>query len=343
MIECIFTIDYEIYGNGAGGLKDLVYDPAERLMATFRKWNARFVPFIEVAELEKIEAGGTDQAIDLVKRQIREFHTDGFELGLHLHPQWYHARYEHGKWLLDYSEYNLCTLGRERITQIVERSIAYLRNVLGEPNFTPLSFRAGNWLFQPSQTAAAVLAEKGIKLDSSVFKGGLQHNSLLDYRPALRNGCYWRFRSDVNIPDSKGPWLEIPIHTDMVPFWKMFTTKRVGLQQKSVSPPRTSRQRLYRALDFLRFWYPLKFDFCRMNLSELTSMMERVIREDSKQTSLYRPVVAIGHTKDLIDLQTVDSFLSFLQANVIAVSTFERAYPRLLKENEETAPLSCCT
>ena len=31
MIECIFTIDYEIYGNGEGSLKELVFEPASVL------------------------------------------------------------------------------------------------------------------------------------------------------------------------------------------------------------------------------------------------------------------------------------------------------------------------
>ena len=35
MIECIFTLNYEIYGNGAGSLKELVHDPAERLREIF--------------------------------------------------------------------------------------------------------------------------------------------------------------------------------------------------------------------------------------------------------------------------------------------------------------------
>jgi len=55
MIECIFTLDYEIYGNGTGALGDLVYGPTERLRDIFRKWNAQFVAFVEVAEFEKIE------------------------------------------------------------------------------------------------------------------------------------------------------------------------------------------------------------------------------------------------------------------------------------------------
>jgi hypothetical protein len=326
MIECIFTIDYEIYGNGEGSLRDLVYEPAGRLMRIFRKWNARFVTFVEVAELEMIGAKGTDGAIDSVKQQIRELHGNGFELGLHLHPQWYNGRYENGRWFLDYSEYNLCTLPKERIVQIVDRSIAYFRDLLGVPDFTPLSFRAGNWLFQPTQTASDVLSERGIKIDSSVFKGGLQLHQGLDYRPALKNGYYWRIQGDANTPDPEGALVEMPIYSTMVPFWKMLTTKRIGLQRKGSSTAQNGKKRLDRLLDFLRFWYPLKFDFCRMTIDELTSIVERVIREDQKNQTSYKPLVAIGHTKDLVDFETIEKILVYLGRKNIPVSTLEDVY-----------------
>jgi hypothetical protein len=90
---------------------------------------------------------------------------------------------------------------------------------------------------------------------------------------------------------------------------------------------------LKRAADFLRPRYPLKLDFCRMTLDELTSMMGRIIREDRETPDLFRPVVAIGHTKDLTDLQTVDSLLSFLHTNRIAVSTFDGVYAKLSPQN----------
>ena len=328
MIECIFTIDCEIYGNGEGSLKSLVYEPAEKLISLFRKMKKRFVAFIELAELEMIEEKGTDPAIDLAKKQIRDLHGDGFELGLHLHPQWYQARYHNGNWLPDYSEYNLCILPRERIIQIVDRAIGYLRKVLGSPEFTPLSFRAGNWLFQPTQPAATVLAEKGIMVDSSVFKGGLQHLHGLDYRPALGNGYYWRFQENVNVPDAIGSLIEMPIYTQMVPFWRMITGKRVGLQQKAAPSTKQSKDRMNRVLDFLRFHHPLKLDFCRMTKNELTGMMDGIMKEDQGNPASFRPVVAIGHTKDLIDLGTVEYFLSYLDRNGIKVSTFETVYPK---------------
>ncbi len=336
MIECIFTLDYEIYGNGTGALGDLVYGPTERLRDIFRKWNAQFVAFVEVAEFEKIEEYAADPDIDLVKRQIRDLHRDGFEIGLHLHPQWCNASYDDGRWVLDPREYNLCTLPRSRIVEIVQRSLDYMRYLVDQSTFTPLSFRAGNWLFQPTQNAASVLAENGVKIDSSVFKGGVQHNHRLDYRRARRNGYYWQFKSDVNQPDPTGPWIEVPIHAEMVPCWKMATSKRMSFSNSFGLTAQGARQKVNRALDFLRFRYPMKLDFCRMTLKELTSMMDKVIREDQQDPASYRPVVAIGHTKDFTDRETLDAFLCFLRRGGVSVSTFERTYPRLLHEEKLT-------
>jgi hypothetical protein len=217
-----------------------------------------------------------------------------------------------------------------RIAHIVERSLNYLRHVVGQPHFTPLSFRAGNWLFQPTETAASVLAETGIKIDSSVFKGGLQHNHNLDYRDALKNGYYWSFSRDVNEPDPVGAWTEAPIYTEMVPLWRMATTKRMALGNTAGIAGQGARRKVNRLLDFLRFRYPLKFDFCRMTIEELTAMVRRVMRVDREEDpGLYRPLVAIGHTKDLADVETIDSFLSFLKTNGIPVVTFETACSKL--------------
>lgn len=329
MIECIFTLDYEIFGNGTGGLKDLVYEPAERLRDLFTKRHLRFVNFVEVAEFEKIDACNTDRAIDLVRKQIKELYQMGFEIGLHLHPQWCNARYEQGQWVLDASEYNLCTLPRTRIVEIVQRSLAYMRHMVDDSAYTPLSFRAGNWLFQPTQTAAGVLAENGVRLDSSVFKGGVQRNHRLDYRTAPKNNYYWSFECDVNEPDASGRWIEVPIYTKMVPIWEMPTSKRMSFGNSFGMASQGVRRKLSRALDFLRFRYPMKLDFCRMTIKELTSMMDRVMRDDRNDPTSYKPVVAIGHTKDLIDLDTVETFLSYLQTNKIGVATFESAYSSL--------------
>jgi hypothetical protein len=131
--------------------------------------------------------------------------------------------------------------------------------------------------------------------------------------------------------DSNGAWLEVPVYTEMVPFWRMLTAKRVELQARGRSTAVTRQQRWNRRRDFMRFLYPLKLDFCRMTLEEMTSMIRRVIDEDRRDPAAFRPLVAIGHTKDVVDLHAIDAFLCFLKANDIKVSTFEGIYPRLLE------------
>jgi len=339
MIECIFTLDYEIYGDGTGSLRELVYEPTEHLRAIFEKWGARFVNFVEVAEFELIESAGTDSAIGLVKQQVEAMHRAGYEIALHIHPQWYNARFDQGCWHLDYSEYNLCTLPQARIAEIVDRSVDYLRHMVADPQYTPLSFRAGNWLFQPTCNAAKELSRKGLRIDSSVFKGGLQLNHHLDYRPAMKNGYYWPFSSDVNNSDPAGPWLEVPIHTELVAPWNMATSKRMGMGNSFGATSTNLRKKFNRALDFMRFRYPLKFDFCRMTLSEMTSMMERVSAKDHRDPETFRPIVAIGHSKDLNDLQAVDVFLSYLRDQRVPVATFENVFSKIKKANPIPEPV----
>ena len=61
-----------------------------------------------------------------------------------------------------------------------------------------------------------------------------------------------------------------------------------------------------------------------MTFGELTSMMDAVIVDDRKSPGTYKPVVLIGHTKDLVDLETVDRFLAYLiQEKGIRITTFQ--------------------
>ena len=208
---------------------------------------------------------------------------------------------------------------------------------MGQPDFTPLSFRAGNWLFQPSRHAAAVLAQNGIRLDSSVFKGGLQHNHGLDYRRTMRHGYHWNFVSDVTVPDATGEWFEVPIYTEMVPVWRMSTSKRMAFNRRKapaspMAPPKDAATKWNRMRDFMRWRYPLKLDFCRMTMDELVAMTGRIIQADRADPATYRPIVAIGHTKDLTDPHTVDEFLSFLGASGIPVVTFKDVIGKLAQQ-----------
>ena len=93
---------------------------------------------------------------------------------------------------------------------------------------------------------------------------------------------------------------------------------------------KTAGQKINHLLDFMRFRQPLKLDFCRMTIEELTGMMDKIIKDNPYAPQSFRPIVAIGHTKDLVDFETVAAFLSYLKQKSIKLSTFTEVYNKLL-------------
>ena len=295
-----------------------------------RSWRACSAPpangsclFPEVAELEQIALASADPDAGSIAPQIRSLRQQGFEVGLHFHPWWYNARRERDGWVLDHSEYNLCTLPPARIASLVDRGLRFLRGLVGDPGFTPLSYRAGHLLLQPAVTVVDVLASRGIQVDSSVFKGGFWREHAQDYRPAMRNPPVWRFDADPNVENPAGRMLEVPVHTEMVPTWKMLTGKRLSLERRSAAVSKSARRIVDRLRD-LRLHRAVKFDFCVLGFDEMVAMIESVRRQDERDPSVLRPLVAIGHTKDLIDLDVVHRLLGYLEQRRIPVSSFGR-------------------
>jgi hypothetical protein len=331
MIEVIFTLDYEIYGDATGSLSELILEPAQSLMSLFQKWNCPLVVFVEVAELERIYQERSDKDIEAVFQQIRELESQGHEIALHIHPQWYKARYQNGRWKVDLSEYNLCSLSEERIREIVFDGIKILRFILGKSDYVPISFRAGNWLFQPTQPAARILYEYGIRIDSSVFNGGRFKQYGVDYRKAKKNGFFWRFWRDVAEDDPQEQMIEIPIYTTLVPFWEMLSRKRLEIEKKGQEECKKTGL-FSRLKNHLSLKYPKKLDFCRLTKTEIDKMLKEIIALDQESPSIFKPIVAIGHTKDLKDIDTADYFLSVLKESGLKVTTFRSIYGKLISD-----------
>ena len=323
MTECVFTLDYEIYGSGEGSLRDLVIDPTQRLGELFREFDVPFVVFTEAVEFAKMEEANSDRDSNNLRSQLRELHAAGHEIALHLHPWWANAQYESGRWQLDWNEINIATLKPARIDEIVSKAIQYLRDALADPTFTPHSFRSGLLAMQPTADVASVLARNGLQVDSSFFTGGRVRHLGLDYRRHQENGGYWRFDRDIRVSDPQGALLEIPIHTELVPFWKMLGRKRLKLQ-KSTQRSTQGTPLPHDWSDFLRFRYPRKLDFCRMTFDEMRETTEAFLLKTKSRPEARSVMVAIGHSKDFVDSDSTRRFLTFLQDRSISVTTFSR-------------------
>jgi Fe-S oxidoreductase len=65
-----------------------------------------------------------------------------------------------------------------------------------------------------------------------------------------------------------------------------------------------------------------------MTLNELTRMADKVVQADRQSPGRFKPLVAIGHTKDLVDFETVKDFLSYLRQKGVTISTFKEVYEK---------------
>jgi hypothetical protein len=115
----------------------------------------------------------------------------------------------------------------------------------------------------------------------------------------------------------------------MVPFWRIAAAKRLALGNALEAGGRGPVGAFHRMRDFLRFNHPLKLDFCRLSAKQMMAMVRRVSEAERKKPGPYRPIVAIGHSKDLTDISAVKTFLEFLIADGVAVATFRDIYPKL--------------
>lgn len=65
-----------------------------------------------------------------------------------------------------------------------------------------------------------------------------------------------------------------------------------------------------------------------------------MLREDQAEPETLRPLIAIGHTKDPIDLHTVDHFLVGLAEHSIPVLTFVSLLSTLACPVRTTVPIA---
>ncbi len=63
-----------------------------------------------------------------------------------------------------------------------------------------------------------------------------------------------------------------------------------------------------------------------MTFEELTTAVDRVMRRDEENPGTLKPLVAIGHTKDLEDFETIQAFLAWLREKKIKVSTLQEIH-----------------
>ena len=232
----IFTLDYEIHGNGDGNPYELMVEPTYRLMTLLEKYGQKLTIMADVAEIlcfkrYAAETGRDDYHVAEIEAQLCEAIERGHDVQLHVHSSYFKAQHKNGAFDQCIEEYNMAALPIERIDEMVAQCVTYLQTLLKpiKKDYRVWLFRAANWSMMPTENLYRVLVKHGITHDTSVFKGGVQGgNVCYDYREAHDNlFAYPASVHNINEYDAEGQLVEMPIYTEMRPFWDFVSVIRV--------------------------------------------------------------------------------------------------------------------
>jgi hypothetical protein len=340
VIKVIFSLDYEIHGNGEGSPRLLMVEPTDRLLRLFDQYGAKLTILADVAEILKFGEYQARQGVDAygyeaIVAQLRRAIYTGHDVQLHLHSSYFNATHDGQRWVQDWSEYDFAGLAPDRMSQLVRTGKAFLESLLQpvNPGYRCTVFRAANWSVSPSENVTRALLENGIHIDTSVFKYGVRHGLVnFDYHSAPSEMLPWT--ADAKAlwqEDPQGSLWEVPIYCEHRHIGAFLNLNRIyrAILSRSHRIPRSiptlsARTQALPGRSTFRFSrlrqslgrYAWKADFNQCTGAQLIRALKRGANRNDSNT---RPVpfVLIGHSKLFTawNERTLRPFLAFVAAN----------------------------
>jgi hypothetical protein len=335
MLKTIFTLDYEIHGNGTGNPYALMVEPTGRLLRQFDAYGAKLTIMADIGEILKFkqfaeERGTDDYHYEAIARQLRDAVRDGHDVQLHIHSSYFNARHENGRWAQDWSEYDFARLSRERMNEMIGRGKEFLETLLRpvDPNYRCNVFRAANWSVCPSSNVINALVNNGIRIDTSIFKYGRREGRVnFDYTTAFSALVPWRAdNNDICIQNDSGELWEFPIYSEQRWVGAFLTPQRIYRAYlsrlhkfgESTDSGRAKQVNSSRPRDFpnghwLTRKHAWKADFNQCSGRQLISALERA-EEKYGIENAELPFVLIGHSKLFTPLnqRSLRPFLAYI-------------------------------
>ena len=244
MIGIVFSLDYEVFGDGSGNHEDLIIKPTKKFLKILEDYNGKGTIFAETAEFLAMKKYNKFQKeISSIEKQLIVAHENGHDIQLHIHSWWNDAKYEKGNWVLDYKKSALGNLPVDVIYEFIYDCRDYLIKLFDNCSrpYKCRAFRAGSWAVEPTNNLFEVLTALGITIDSSVFKWGKLDTryAKFDFSLVPSNIHPWFFKkNDINTSvksnvNSNKRCLEVPIYAENKSALSFLTLKRIKLRKIS--------------------------------------------------------------------------------------------------------------
>lgn len=223
--QFLFTLDYELYGDGSGDVLRNVVEPTQRLLTIAREKGVRYTFFFEVVEYwclkSEWERGNTmgysRNPVEAMETQMRQAVAEGHDVQLHIHPQWCGAMWQDGRWVVDNSQWRLADYAGD-MADLLRRGKKTLEEMLrpAKPDYRCIALRAGGYNAYPSERIVQAMREVGLTVDSSVVPGAVENGALsrYDYRNSPIDRGFWSVDNRLEEPadsDTDTGIIELPI------------------------------------------------------------------------------------------------------------------------------------
>lgn len=335
VIRSLFTLDYEIHGNGDGCPHRLMVEPTQRMLDQFDRFGAQLTIMADVAEILKFkehrdQTGRDDFHYEAIVRQLQDAVRRGHDVQLHLHCSFLNATFDGRKWVQDWSEYNFAGLEAARLTEVVRLGKEFLESLLRPvvPTYRCRAFRAANWAVSPSRNVVRALLANGIQIDTSVFKHGRRTGLVkFDYSQAPSEMLPWRVNEDdICQQNPSGALIEFPIYTERRWIGAFVTPHRVyraclSRQHKVDGHPAQKTQNgasakggsIVRSLKMMTESHAWKADFNQCSGRQLVRALKRAASLHGDRAGDL-PFVLIGHSKlfTRFNERSLQPFLQFV-------------------------------
>lgn len=235
-MRTLLTFDYEVFfGRATGSVARTLLEPTQALCELALRHGVRMVFFVDAgfilrlrAEMHKVAR--LREEFDAVCRQVEALARAGHEVQLHIHSHWEDSVWTDDGWQVDTRRYRLHDFEPEAIDSIVRRYTTVLRELAGPDH--AFAFRAGGWVIQPFDKLHDALRGVGVRIDSTVFAGGVSDGPThtYDFRAAPPQS-HWHFETDPLRPVADGWFLEVPIASHTVSplfFWRFAVARKLG-------------------------------------------------------------------------------------------------------------------
>lgn len=370
-IYLALTDDWELRGNGAGDIERLQFLPMRELVKLYRAHDVRAsfnAELMQQLTFRKEQARHPElkKLADDWDENVRQTFRQGFDIQLHIHPQWHQAKYENGKWQLT-ADWSLLNHDADVVYEMLATGKEYLEKLLQpvDAAYRCVSFRAGAWCIAPSTHLLSSLVKLSIVFDMSIV-GGLffdTRNIKLDYTKSEEDFLpfYPQMDDARKVSQRTEKIICVPTHHFYGSRRQVFKHHlSVALRKaRQKIAPATAQAGSLNAANYYQEWGQtnhastlnrlydkgvvpylkgkhLISDLAQLDAALLREMLQAIRRRARASGLAQVPVILTNHSKDIQDFAPIASFIAgaakaddveFLTLTQLARKLLDGAFP----------------